>query len=131
MYYTAKRNIIYEKLLQLHMYTFMSRSVFIWRAGRDGRYETVLNLPYMPILSSSHKSKLNSTNGTWIAVCWIEPNILLTSSLWGELLSWDFSTNKIKPECKLFHSFHSRGLFSIAAVPNYNTASDDSKTDSE
>ncbi|XP_039310637.1 gem-associated protein 5 isoform X2 [Solenopsis invicta] len=107
------------------------RSVFIWRAGRDGRYETVLNLPYMPILSSSHKSKLNSTNGTWIAVCWIEPNILLTSSLWGELLSWDFSTNKIKPECKLFHSFHSRGLFSIAAVPNYNTASDDSKTDSE
>lgn len=109
----------------------MFRSVFIWRAGRDGRYETVINMPNMPIMTTSHKSKLNGTNGTWIAVCWIEPNVLLTSSLWGELLSWDLSTNKDKPECKLFHTFHSRGLFSIATVPKYDAMSDNLKKDSE
>ncbi|XP_036139651.1 gem-associated protein 5 isoform X2 [Monomorium pharaonis] len=106
------------------------RSVYIWRTGRDGRYETVIHLPNLPVTPSSHKSKLNSINGTWIAVCWIEPNVLLTSSLWGELLSWDLS-NKTKPECKVFHTFHNRGLFSIAAVPNYNATPDNLKTDSE
>ncbi|KYN08591.1 PREDICTED: gem-associated protein 5 [Cyphomyrmex costatus] len=107
------------------------RSVFIWRAGRDGRYETVLNIPNMPIMTVPHKSKLNTTNGTWIAVCWAKPNLLLTSSLWGELLSWELSANKEKPKCKLFHTFHNRGLFSIAAALNYDATFDDSKTDSE
>ncbi|XP_071629250.1 gem-associated protein 5 [Temnothorax longispinosus] len=107
------------------------RSVFIWRAGRDGRYETVIHLPSTPIMAVSHKSKLSGTNGTWIAVCWAKPNMLLTSSLWGELLSWDLSSNKDKPEYKLFHTFHNRGLFSIATVPKYDAISDDLKTDSE
>lgn len=111
--------------------SFIFRSVFIWRAGRDGRYETVINIPNIPIISSSHKCKLSGTNGTWIAVCWAKPNVLLTSSLWGELLSWDLSPNKNKPECKLFHTFHNRGLFSITVVSKCDTISDDSRTDSE
>jgi len=82
----------------------------------------------MPV---SYKSKLSTTGGTWIAVCWAEPNLLLTSSLWGELLSWELSTDREKPKYKLFHTFHSRGLFSIAAIPNYDGISDDLKTNSE
>lgn len=113
------------------LYLSFFRSVFIWRAGTDGRYETVINVPNLPIMASTHKSKLSCTNGTWITVCWAEPNVLLTSSLWGELLSWELSANKNKPVCKLFHTFHNRGLFSIAVVPKYDTISDDLKTDSE
>lgn len=106
----------------------MHRSVFIWKAGGDGRYETVLNIPKLPIDSQSHKSKLGI--GNWIVVNWVEPKVLLTSSIWGELLSWDFSTNK-KPACKLFHTYHNRGLFSIAIVPKYNATSNNWRTDSE
>lgn len=112
-----------------------SRSVFIWRAGRDGRYETVINMPNVPLVSISHKGKLNTLTatgtGTWISVCWIEPKVLLTSSLWGELLSWDLSTNKTKPTCKLFHTYHNRGLFCIAAVPKNDTISNNWRTESE
>ncbi|XP_029169359.1 gem-associated protein 5-like [Nylanderia fulva] len=111
------------------------RSVFIWRAGRDGRYETVINMPNLPLVNTCHKGKINTTTGTgtgtWIAVCWIEPKVLLTSSLWGELLSWDLSTNNTKPTCKLFHTYHTRGLFCIAAAPKNDTASDNWRTESE
>lgn len=82
-------------------------------------------------MAVSYKSKLNTPNGTWIAICWAEPNLLLTSSLWGELLSWEFSKGREKPKYKLFHTFHNRGLFSIAATPNYDGISDDLKTNSE
>jgi len=125
------KQITYKNLLLLYLSFFIFRSVFIWRAGRDGRYETVINIPNMPIMATSYKSKLSATNGTWIAVCWVEPNVLLTSSFWGELLSWNLSADKDKPECKLFHTFHNRGLFSIAAVPKYDAISDDLKTDFE
>lgn len=104
--------------------------MFIWKAGGDGRYETVINLPHAPFPSSSHKSKLGTT-GTYIAVCWVEPRVLLTSSLWGELLSWDLPTNKSKPTCKLFHAHHSRGLFCIAAVPKNDSISDNWRMESE
>lgn len=106
----------------------MSRAVFIWKAGGDGRYEIVLNIPNMPFPSDCHKGKLGGTAGTCIAVCWVEPKVLLTSSVWGELLSWDLSTNKNKP--KLFHSYHSRGLFCIAAVPKNDEISNNWRTKS-
>ncbi|KAL6431847.1 hypothetical protein ACFW04_007362 [Cataglyphis niger] len=106
------------------------KSVFIWKAGGDGRYETVINMPHAPFPSFSHKSKLGMT-GTYIAVCWVEPRVLLTSSLWGELLCWYLSTNKSKPTCKLFHAHHSRGLFCIAAVLKNNSISDNWRTESE
>lgn len=112
-------------------FLFLYRSVFIWRAGGDGRYETVINIPNLPLHGSSHKSKLGTMTGTWIAVCWVEPKVLLTASLWGELLSWDLSTNKNKPTCKLFHTYHSRGLFSIAAVPKNDEISDNWRAESE
>ncbi|GAB1867613.1 Gem-associated protein 5 [Camponotus japonicus] len=105
------------------------RTVFIWRAGGDGRYETMISIPNMPFPNSSHKGKLGTTTGTWIAVCWVEPKVLLTSSLWGELLSWDLSTSKNNPN--LFHTYHSRGLFCIAPVPKNDKISDNWRTKSE
>ncbi|XP_076633112.1 gem nuclear organelle associated protein rigor mortis isoform X2 [Colletes latitarsis] len=98
------------------------RSIFIWKAGGDGRYEMTISLPTGPLDSKQHRSKLNTSVGTWIALCWVEPNLLLTSSSWGELLSWNLTTMvKGKPTCKMIHAHHSRGLFCIAHVPTIQT----------
>ena len=95
------------------------RSIFIWRAGGDGRYEQTISLPVGPIDSQQHRSKLSASVGNWITVHWVTPKLLLTSSVWGELISWDLSTMvKGKPTCKLIHAYHNRGLFCIAHVPN-------------
>ncbi|XP_014480134.1 PREDICTED: gem-associated protein 5 isoform X2 [Dinoponera quadriceps] len=114
------------------------KSVFIWRAGRDGRCESMINLPKLPAISQSlgpqpHKSKLGATVGAWTTVCWAEPNVLLTSSVWGELLSWNLSANKggkIK-QYDLLHTYHNRGLFCIAVTPKYNEVSDNWRENSE
>ncbi|EZA61582.1 Gem-associated protein [Ooceraea biroi] len=108
------------------------RFVYIWRAGRDGRYETVINLPYQPVTGSfQHRNKF--VVETWIAVCWAEPKLLLTSSLCGEVLSWELSKNKSKPIHQLFHTHHnSRGVFCIVTAPkNDNATTDNWRTDSE
>lgn len=117
---------------------FILRSVFIWKAGTDGRCESVINLPKLPITSQlngsqPHKSKLGTTVGAWTTVYWAEPKVLLTSSLWGELLSWNLSVDngkKIK-EYELLHTYHNRGLFCIAATINYNKVSDNCKKNSQ
>ena len=94
------------------------RSVFIWKAGGDGRYEMKISLPMSPLDSHHHRSKSNSSVGNWTVVHWIEPKLLLTNSNWGELISWDLSTiSKHKPLCKLIHARHGTGLFSIAHMP--------------
>ncbi|XP_025162758.1 gem-associated protein 5 [Harpegnathos saltator] len=113
------------------------KSVFIWRAGKDGRCETVINLPNLPVTSQSytsqpHKSKLSTTCGAWIAVCWAEPRMLITSSVWGELLSWDLSVNSKKvKQHELLHTYHNRGLFCIATIPKCNEVSENWRKDSE
>lgn len=100
---------------------FILRFIYIWKAGGDGRYETVLSIPKLPLDSQSHKSKLSNTIGNWIVVNWVEPKVLLTSSAWGELLFWDLNTHTngtFTP--KLFHTYHNRGLFCIATIPKYD-----------
>ncbi|KAK0182917.1 hypothetical protein PV327_001002 [Microctonus hyperodae] len=94
-------------------------SVFIWKAGGDGRYEIQLKLPNCPQNSHQHRSKLNPSVGNFTTVSWIESKYLLTSSSYGELLSIDLSVqiSTKKSAWKLIHGNHSRGLFSIAAVP--------------
>ncbi|XP_017879066.1 gem-associated protein 5 [Ceratina calcarata] len=100
------------------------RSIYIWRAGGDGRYEMVIPLPVAPLDSQQHRSKLNASVGNWIVVDWIEPKLLLASSFWGELIAWDLSTiTKGKPAVKLIHAYHNRGLFCIAHVPNAQDSS--------
>ncbi|KAG7201057.1 hypothetical protein KM043_017605 [Ampulex compressa] len=94
------------------------RSIFIWRAGGDGRYETQILVPAVPVSSGQHRSKLNASAGSWTVVHWMESKLLLGSSSWGELLSWDLTSNTTKGKypCKLIHAQHGRGLFSIAHV---------------
>lgn len=104
----------------------MCRSIFIWKAGGDGRYEMTISLPSAPLNSQQHRSKLNASVGNWVVVHWIEPRLLLTSSCWGELISWDLSTMiKGKPNVKVIHAYHSRGLFCIAHVPNTQDISEE------
>lgn len=93
--------------------------MFVWRAGGDGRYQLEIPVPVKPLDSNQHRAKLGSTAGNWTAVCWAEPKLLLASSSWGELISWDFTMGaKGKPMCKLVHANHVRGLFCIANVPS-------------
>lgn len=117
---------------------FIYRSVFIWKAGTDGRCESIINLPRLPVASQSngsqpHKSKLGNTVGAWTTVCWAEPRVLLTSSIWGELLSWNLSVDKSKKikNYELIHTYHNRGLFCIATIPKYNEGSDNWRKSSE
>lgn len=60
-------------------------SIFIWRAGTDGRKQTEL---YM---SGGKKRNYRSADKLWISLCWIAPHILLSSSPVGELLYWDLA----------------------------------------
>ncbi|XP_069679265.1 gem-associated protein 5 [Periplaneta americana] len=109
------------------------KTIYIWRAGGDGRYETMLNLPVAPMLQETgggqqHKSRLGNSvagGGNWSCVSWPEPNTLLSSSLWGELLSFNLQQYAVGKSNKqsatklwhLVHACHARGLFSIACVP--------------
>ncbi|XP_076393217.1 gem nuclear organelle associated protein rigor mortis [Megachile rotundata] len=94
------------------------RSVFIWRAGGDGRYEMTISLPATPLDLHHHRTKSTSSGSNWTVVHWMEPKLLLTNSHWGELISWDLSTiSKHKPISKLIHACHGTGLFCISHVP--------------
>ncbi|KAK0095845.1 hypothetical protein PV326_007211 [Microctonus aethiopoides] len=94
-------------------------SIFIWRAGGDGRYEIQLKLPNCPQNSHQYRTKLGPSVGNFTTVSWLESKYLLASSSYGELLSIDLSAqiSTKKSAWKLIHGNHSRGLFSIAAVP--------------
>lgn len=94
------------------------RSIFVWRAGSDGRYQLNIPIPVAPMTSNQHRVKMPASVGNWTAVCWSDPKTLMASSSWGELISWDLSSgSKKKPTCKLLHAHHTRGLFCIANVP--------------
>uniref|UniRef100_A0A146LNJ2 Gem-associated protein 5 n=2 Tax=Lygus hesperus TaxID=30085 RepID=A0A146LNJ2_LYGHE len=98
------------------------RSIYLWRAGSDGRYDTFINLPQQAIATAGYRSKnnLGGAGNNWICVRWMEEYTLVVSSLYGELLSYDLKKSeqdgklKIKPP-RLLHGQHSKGLFSIAA----------------
>lgn len=108
-----------------------SRSIYFWRAGTDGRYESFLNLPVHPIASTGYRSKngVGGPGNNWICVRWPSPMNIVTSSLFGELLSYDLKEFSIEnpkdPNSKkskskfmrLVHGNHTKGLFSIA-VPS-------------
>ncbi|XP_029169369.1 gem-associated protein 5-like [Nylanderia fulva] len=105
------------------------RSVFIWRAGRDGKRETVINIPKWSHKQKPYRRKHDSA--IWIAMCWVEPKVFLTSSLWNELLSWDLSTYKTKRTYQFFHKLHSNQLCSITAVPENDAISDNERAKSK
>ena len=91
------------------------KSIFFWKAGGDGRYQSQITLPPYPMSSQGHRSKLGGGSFNWTTVCWAEPKLFLMSSSFGELLSWDLKVNsKNKPTYHQIHDCHKRGLFSIA-----------------
>ncbi|XP_066583627.1 gem-associated protein 5 isoform X2 [Prorops nasuta] len=109
------------------------RSIFLWKAGGDGRCQIELTLPSAPFTPQhQHRNKQNSPVGNWTVVSWVKPMLLLSSSNWGELIAWDLSKfTKNKPTCKLIHAGHSRGLFCIASMPlNITNELDDWRTSS-
>ncbi|XP_043490699.1 gem-associated protein 5 [Polistes fuscatus] len=102
------------------------KSVFLWRAGGDGRYQLEIILPNSSLESRHSRNKFNKYSvNNWTSVCWAVSTLLLTSSFWGELLAWNLkSLRKNKP--KLVHSRHNRSVFFICKEPNVNKTNNDS-----
>ncbi|XP_054267558.1 gem-associated protein 5 isoform X2 [Macrosteles quadrilineatus] len=100
----------------------VEKSIFIWRTGSDGRFEVVLNLPPAPIGNTSNRKKAPNQLVLWTSVLWADPYTLLSTSQFGELLSWDLNkvfaindkANHKRPQPRLLHSRHNKGCFSIA-----------------
>lgn len=112
------------------------KAIYIWRAGGDGHYEIVLNLPVAPMSQETvgaqqHRSRLGTSSagvgggtGSWTCVLWPEPSTILSSSLWGELVSINIeqvasvrSNKQLTAKLwRLVHACHARGLFSIACA---------------
>lgn len=92
------------------------RSIFFWRAGGDGRFQCQIMLPQNPLDSQKHRSKLGAGSFNWTALCWAEAKLILISSAFGELISWDLTkfSGKNKPVYQTIHTCHNRGLFCIA-----------------
>ena len=88
----------------------------MWKAGGDGRYQKVINLPNNILDSTYHKGKISGSSN-WTVVRWLKPMVLISNSPWSELLFWDLSNlNKGDPIPKLLHTKHRKGLFSIACT---------------
>ncbi|XP_044254324.1 gem-associated protein 5 [Tribolium madens] len=91
------------------------KSVYIWRAGTDGRMQT--------FFQTNKKTNIRRKNeNTWISLCWIAPDLLLTSSSKGELLAWSLPKPKTSKQSKLVHVEHSSLIFNIVTPPKYSTA---------
>jgi hypothetical protein len=57
------------------------KSIYIWRAGTDGRMQTFFNMP-------KRGSRRDKNSNAWIAICWVTPDTILSSSATGEVLAW-------------------------------------------
>ncbi|KAL1131550.1 hypothetical protein AAG570_011167 [Ranatra chinensis] len=69
------------------------KTVYFWRTATDGRFESFVNLPPQP-LTSNYRSKngVGGPGNCWVCVRWPAPHTLLSSSQFGELLSWNLKT---------------------------------------
>ena len=63
------------------------KSVYIWRAGTDGRMQTFF-------FASRKSNRREKHSMTWIALCWVTPDTILTSSATGEILAWSMPKPK-------------------------------------
>ncbi|KAI4503668.1 hypothetical protein M0802_001071 [Mischocyttarus mexicanus] len=104
------------------------KSIFLWKAGGDGRYELEIILPNSPLVSHHSRNKSNKFFiNSWTSVCWATSTLLLSTTFWGELIAWDLkSLNKKIPTPKLIHSRHNRLVFFICMEPNVSKTNDDS-----
>ncbi|XP_073993143.1 gem nuclear organelle associated protein rigor mortis [Rhodnius prolixus] len=116
------------------------RTIYFWRAGTDGRYETFINLPNHPVASAGYRSKngVGGQGNSWVCVRWPEPHTFVSSSLYGELLCYDLKniivgkadgnkkTKNNKVAFRLVHGNHTKGLFSIA-IPYFAAKNHDDR----
>lgn len=92
-----------------------SGNICIWRGGTDGHLELLLPKHVKP--SFNKKKRDNRQN--WISLCWVQPTLLLTSSIWHELLMWDLipkpnKAMKYQIKSSLIHADHKKHIFAIA-----------------
>lgn len=72
-------------------------TICIWRAGTDGRIQLQLHTDNKQI-KSQRSYRRNDNKMRWISLCWVTPDLLVTSSCTNEIYSWDLlpdvDTNK-------------------------------------
>ncbi|EFA02425.1 gem-associated protein 5 [Tribolium castaneum] len=91
------------------------KSVYIWRAGTDGRMQTFFQ-------AAKKGNNRRKNESTWMSLCWIAPDLLLTSSTKDELLAWPLPKPKTPKQYRVVHLEHSSLIFNIVAPPKYTTA---------
>ncbi|XP_057667070.1 gem-associated protein 5-like [Diorhabda carinulata] len=87
-------------------------NIYIWRAGTDGRMETFISL------SGKFYNRKNRAlfDKIWIALNWVTPTVLLTSSKDFELLAWNLPKPKDHMSSySIIHNEHAALLFSISS----------------
>lgn len=73
-------------------------SIYIWRAGTDGHVQ--MALPF-----AKKARKYSRRDKTWITLCWIKSDILLSSSVNSQLIQWNLrsATSKyLRAQNKVF-----------------------------
>lgn len=107
--------------------------ICIWRAGSDGRLE--ISLPKH--FKTSHSNRKRDNKQNWITLCWAQPTLLLTSSIWHELLQWDLlpkpnQQKRFSHKSTLVHADHNRTIFTIAVrFQLYSDINEDWRTNKE
>ncbi|KAK9876684.1 hypothetical protein WA026_014063 [Henosepilachna vigintioctopunctata] len=92
-------------------------NVYIWRAGSDGRIQSVFKIPEKKAQQYRSKSK-----ESWVVLKWITPSILLATSDKGEVLKYTLPTTpKNKKQGVVVHNDHRSIIFSIAAYVPLST----------
>ncbi|RZC35001.1 gem-associated protein 5, partial [Asbolus verrucosus] len=90
------------------------RSVYIWRAGTDGRMQTFFHTP------KKSKNRDHKNTNVWITVCWIAPDTILTSSMTGEVLAWPLPKPKeSSKQYRIVHNEHASVIFNVVTPPKY------------
>ncbi|XP_076270678.1 gem nuclear organelle associated protein rigor mortis [Rhynchophorus ferrugineus] len=96
--------------------------IYIWRAGTDGKVETFFSIP-----QSQGQRGGNIQEKFWITICWVSPNILLSSSRSADLLAWTLPkpTDSSK-SYRVVTKRHNQVLFTIKAPVIYSNVYDKS-----
>ncbi|ERL91557.1 hypothetical protein D910_08887 [Dendroctonus ponderosae] len=91
-------------------------NIYIWRAGTDGRLQTLLK----PSKTYANNKFAARKAVCWTTVCWISPNILLSSNASAKLVKWTLpKPSDERTESQLLHDLHYKALTAIAAPITY------------
>ncbi|KAK7873397.1 hypothetical protein R5R35_000194 [Gryllus longicercus] len=105
------------------------RTIFLWRANSDGRYELALSIP-THLMAGQRSNKGGTADMNWVSLCWPQANTLICSTRLGRVIAWDLKASFLNKSGKnsgggdaasartwhLVHSSHNRIVFNIVTA---------------